>query len=139
MKVILSIFAFYELLRHAYKATKSDRHRSNQFASKSALGLHDCVWTKMVTWERLTDKFHRNISSFQHPPTTHLTFEKKQDKRKKFQQSVQFSPPPAFISISEAAVRGRLPMPMIREFVEGVDTRTQSPSLTFPPSLTHTI
>ena len=26
------------------------------------------VWTKMVTWERLTDKFHRNISSFQHPP-----------------------------------------------------------------------
>ena len=36
-------FAFYELLHHAYKATKSDRHRSNQFASKSALGLHDCV------------------------------------------------------------------------------------------------
>ena len=80
------------------------------------------VWTKMVTWERLTDKFHRNISSFQHstktPPKTGQT--------KKFQQSVQFSPPPAFISISEAAVRGRLSMPMIREFVEGVDTRTHS-------------
>ena len=137
--MILSVFAFYELLYHAYKATKSDRHRSNQFASKSALGLHDCVWTKMVTWERLTDKFHRNISSFQHRPT-HLTFEKKRDKRKKFQQSLQFSPPPAFISISEAAVRGRLSMPMIREFVEGVDTRTQSPSLTFLPSpTTHTI
>ena len=77
------------------------------------------VWTKMVTWERLTDKFHRNISSFQHssttPPQTGQT--------KKFQQSVQFSSPPAFISISEAAVRGRLSMPMIREFVEGVDTR----------------
>ena len=80
------------------------------------------VWTKMVTWERLTDKFHRNISSFQHPPKT----PPKTGQTKKFQQSVQFSPPPAFISISEAAVRGRLSMPMIREFVEGVDTRTHS-------------
>ena len=93
------------------------------------------VWTKMVTWERLTDKFHRNISSFQHPPKT----PPKTGQTKKFQQSVQFSPPPAFISISEAAVRGRLSMPMIREFVEGVDTRTYSPSLTFLPSPTHTI
>ena len=78
------------------------------------------VWTKMVTWERLTDKFHRNISSFQHPPTT------PPQNRTNEKQSVQFSPPPAFISISEAAVRGRLSMPMIREFVEGVDTRTHS-------------
>ena len=95
------------------------------------------VWTKMVTWERLTDKFHRNISSFQHPPTTpHLW--KKHDKRKKFQQSLQFSPPPAFISISEAAVRGRLPMPMIREFVEGVDTHENSITIADFSTITNT-
>ena len=92
------------------------------------------VWTKMVTWERLTDKFHRNISSFQHPPKT----PPKEDKRKKFQQSVQFLPPPAFISISEAAVRGRLSMPTIREFVEGVDTRYNSFTIADFSTITNT-